>query len=217
VTSTVRTYKELNDRRALTDRRRHLESDTSTLHRERNLNGRVQPRLVKFRPHHVDRIEAWFDDAETQRWLGGRDWIRRAPSLLTPTIGDEFRGKTVTARMMWVGLDEADELVSFVDGETYDRYAAWDGSTGTILWSPMSLRFRPWVWPSSSTRGAVDRLRIDNAPGRDRAARDVGCEAVLRQRRGGNAASIACVRRAGFRLRSPRPVFEGMLHFSFER
>jgi hypothetical protein len=50
------------------------------------------------------------------------------PSLLTPTIGDEFRGKTVTARMMWVGLDEADELVSFVDGETYDRYAAWDGS-----------------------------------------------------------------------------------------
>jgi hypothetical protein len=32
-----------------------------------------------------------------------------------------------------------------------------------------------------------------------------------------NAASIACVRRAGFRLRSPRPVFEGMLHFSFER
>ena len=52
--------------------------------------------LVAFNPVDVERIEPWFDDPDTQRFLGGRDWIRREPSLLDLTIGDEFRGKVVT-------------------------------------------------------------------------------------------------------------------------
>jgi RimJ/RimL family protein N-acetyltransferase len=188
------------------------------LQRKRRLNGRVQLRLVRFRPHHVDRIEAWFDDAETQRWLGGREWIRRTPSLLTPTIGDQFRGKTVTGRTMWVGLDEAGELVSFVDGETYDRYAAWNGSdwdhpvvSDVVAVSSMGLALE--VDPRRRRRGfgAATLRAVIERPETSGVRLFFGSVEVE------NAASIACFRRAGFRLRSPQPDFEGMLQFSFER
>jgi hypothetical protein len=84
--------------------------------------------LVDFKRGDVERIEPWFDDPDTQQYLGGRDWIRREPSLLELTIGDEFRGKVVTARRMWLSLEERGEPVAFVDRETYNRFAAWDGS-----------------------------------------------------------------------------------------
>lgn len=175
-------------------------------------------RLVEFGPHDVDRIEPWFDDTETKRWLGGRDWIRREPSLLTATIGDEFRGKRVTGRMMWLGLDEASEPVSFVDGETYDRYAAWDGSD----WDHPVVSDVVAV-PSMALALVVDPRRRRDGFG------SVTLRAVIEHPEtlgvrlfyGGveaeNASAIACVRRAGFRLRSPEPDFEGMLHFSFDR
>lgn len=92
------------------------------------LNRGMSVLLVEFRAEDVARIEQWFDDAETQRRLGGRAWIRRMPSLLHSTVGDEFRGKFVTGRRMWLALDEAGAPVAFVDGEMYDRYCAWDGS-----------------------------------------------------------------------------------------
>jgi hypothetical protein len=42
-------------------------------------------------------MESWIGDhPETQERLGGRDWIRRAPSLLQPTTGDEVRGNTAS-------------------------------------------------------------------------------------------------------------------------
>ena len=85
-------------------------------------------RLVDFRAEDVERIERWFDDPETQQRLGGRDWIRGAPTLLQLTLADEYRGKVVTGRRMWLALDKVGAPVAFIDGETYDRYAAWDGS-----------------------------------------------------------------------------------------
>ena len=36
-----------------------------------------RPLRISDLPH----IEGWFDDAETQRWLGGRDWPRRLLEL----------------------------------------------------------------------------------------------------------------------------------------
>jgi hypothetical protein len=71
--------------------------------------GRID--LVPFTAEEVPRIEPWFDDAETQDRLGGRDWIRRMPTLLTATIGDEYRGKVVTGRRTWIGLDTSGEPV----------------------------------------------------------------------------------------------------------
>jgi GNAT superfamily N-acetyltransferase len=84
--------------------------------------------LVEFTPADVQRIEHWFDDPETQARLGDRDWIRRAPSLLDLTIRDEFRGKRVMGRHLWLSVDDEHVPVGFVDAEIYDRYAHWDGA-----------------------------------------------------------------------------------------
>jgi RimJ/RimL family protein N-acetyltransferase len=174
--------------------------------------------LVPFTAEDVARIERWFDDAETQRRLGGRDWIRRMPSLLAATIGDEYRGKVVTGRRMWLGLDASREPVSFVDAEMYDRYAAWDGSDWDhpVISNVVEVR-------SAALVLVVDPLRRRRGYGSAtlRAVVEHGDMSSIGLFFGGveqdNVASIACVTKAGFRPWSLEPDFEGMLHYSLER
>ena len=174
--------------------------------------------LVNFRMEDVERIEPWFDDPETQDRLGGRDWIRRAPSLLKLTIRDEFRGRIVTGRRMWLSLDEGYSPVAFVDGEMYDRYAAWDGSD----WD------NPVVSDGRGT--AVDGIRAGGRSARRRRGYGIATiRAVVEHPdvahvllffgsvEADNIASIRCLAKAGFLLRSEEPDFEGMLHYSLER
>ena len=175
-------------------------------------------RLVEFRAEDVGRIEPWFDDAETQDRLGGRDWIRRMPSLLELTIGDEFRGKLVTGRRMWLALDEAGTPVAFLDAEMYNRYSAWDGSdwdhpvVSDVVELP-SMGFTLVVDPARRRRGygtATIRGIVAHP--------DVSyVRLFFGSAEADNIASIRCLMKAGFRLRSPTPDFEGMLHYSLER
>jgi RimJ/RimL family protein N-acetyltransferase len=175
-------------------------------------------RLVPFTAEDVEGIESWFDDLETQRRLGGRDWIRREPSLLGLMVGDVFRGRNVTGRRMWLSMDELDEPVAVVDGEMYERYATWDGSD----WD------HPVVWdvveaPSMGLTLVVDPARRRRGYGTAtlRAIVEHPDVSHIQLFFGGveqdNVASIACLTRAGFHLRSPEPNFEGMLFYSLER
>jgi RimJ/RimL family protein N-acetyltransferase len=174
--------------------------------------------LVNFRMEDVERIEPWFDDPETQDRLGGRDWIRRAPSLLKLTIGDEFRGRIVTGRRMWLSLDEGYSSIAFVDGEMYDRYATWDGSdwdhpvVSDVVEAP-SMSLTLVVDPARRRRGygtATLRAIVEHP--------DVShIQLFFGGVEQDNVASIACLTRAGFHLRSPEPDFEGMLFYSLER
>jgi RimJ/RimL family protein N-acetyltransferase len=178
----------------------------------------VDVQLVDFGAKDVERIEPWFDDPETQRWLGGRDWIRRAPSLLQLTIGDEYRGKVVTGRRMWLALDEGGAPVAFVDAEMYDRYAAWDGSD--------------WDHPVVSDVVDVPSMSLSLVVDPSRRSRGYGSTTILALVRhpdlidirlffgsaeSDNVASIRCLERSGFVLRSAQPDFEGMLHYSLAR
>jgi RimJ/RimL family protein N-acetyltransferase len=174
--------------------------------------------LVEFGADDVRQIEPWFDDAETRDRLGGRDWIRGMPSLLTLTIGDEYRGKVVTARRMWLSLDEDGAPVAFVDGETYDRYSAWDGSdwdhpvVSDVVELP-SMGFSLVVDPERRRQGygtATIRAVVAH-PDTSHVRLFFGSAEA------DNIASIRCLLKAGFRLRSSEPDFEGMLHYSFER
>lgn len=175
-------------------------------------------RLVYFGAEDIAPIESWFDDAETQKRLGGREWIRRMPSLLALTIGDEFRGKLVIGRRMWLALDEGGSPVAFVDTELYDRYAAWDGSD----WGHPVVSDVVEV-PSAGFVLVVDPARRGQGYGMAAIHAVVahpdlshvclffgGVEAD-------NIASIRCLTKAGFRLRSPEADFEGMLYYSHER
>lgn len=181
------------------------------------LNEEVDVRLVDFRPKDVARIERWFDDPETQQRLGGRDWIRRAPTLLQLTVGDEYRGKAVTGRRMWLALDEVGAPVAFIDGEMYGRYAAWDGSdwdhpivSDVVDVPAMGLSLvvdpqrRSLGYGSATIRAIVEHQDLAHI------------RLFFGSVEADNVASIRCLAKSGFVLRSAQPDFEGMLHYSFE-
>lgn len=177
---------------------------------------RVQ--LVEFGTEDVGRIESWFDNPESQDRLGGRDWIRREPSLLELTIGEEFRGKVVTGRRMWLSLDEVGAPVAFVDGELYERYAAWDGSdwdnpvVSDVVELP-SMGLTLVVDPARRRRG-YGTATIENVVEHPDLAH---VQLFFGSVEADNVASIRCLAKARFRLRSPEADFEGMLHYSLER
>jgi RimJ/RimL family protein N-acetyltransferase len=178
----------------------------------------VTVRLVDFTAADLYAIERWFDDSETQRRLGGREWVRRAPSLLDSTIGDDFRGKVVTGRWQMLALDESDAPVAFIDAEGYDRYAAWDGSDwdhpviSDVVEEP-SVGLTVVVDPDRRKQGygvATIRAVIQHPSLADVCLFFASIEAD-------NMVSIACFERAGFRSRSVDPDFEGMLYYSLAR
>ena len=174
--------------------------------------------LVPFAPEHLATLEPWFDDPETRLRLGDRSWIRRALRLLADPPEGEFRGKNVTGRHMWVSLDQSGALVGYVDGETYDRYAKWDGEgpEGAIISDLVPVPSMGLTWvidPKKRKQGfcvatirAVlahpDLLRI---------------RLFFAEIDSDHVASARCAERAGFTRRYAEPDFERMLHFTLER
>lgn len=76
----------------------------------------------------VAAVEHWFDDSETVRYLGGREWLHRELDLMRDSAGVEFRGKIILARYVWIVFDEANEPVGLLDVEPYD-----DGTAGIAV------------------------------------------------------------------------------------
>src|SRR3546814_17699635 len=68
-------------------------------------------------------VEEWFDDPDTQRFLGGREWVRRFPTLLQASTGLHFRGRGVLARRAWIVIAPAG-AVGFVHVGRYERGTA---------------------------------------------------------------------------------------------
>jgi RimJ/RimL family protein N-acetyltransferase len=80
-------------------------------------------RFQPLSPAIVSSVEHWFDDPETMRFLGGRDWIRRELRLVAEEPGAEFRGRVTIGRDGWIVCDEGGP-VGFVDVERYDDRTA---------------------------------------------------------------------------------------------
>ena len=83
-------------------------------------------RLVPFQPEHLPAVLPWFDDPETQRRLGGREWPQREFALSTAARDEEFRGRRVLRAHSFVALDDADRPVAQIGGDVYDRWTLWD-------------------------------------------------------------------------------------------
>jgi RimJ/RimL family protein N-acetyltransferase len=66
----------------------------------------------------AQQIAPWFDDPETQRYLGGRDWIVRELGLMREMPGTPQGDKTIVGRCGWVAFDGA-EPVGFAGAERY--------------------------------------------------------------------------------------------------
>ena len=174
--------------------------------------------LTPFGAEHIEALEPWFDDRETQRRLGGRPWIRRALSLLDLPTGEGFRGRITTGRHMWIALDESAVPVGFVDGETYDRYAAWDGTdpdrpviSDVVEVPSMGLAFvidparRRSGYGVTTLEAIMDHAAVSHV------------ELFFAEIDLDNVASQRCVERAGFARRSEVANFEGMYSYSRTR
>ena len=69
-------------------------------------------------------IAPWFDDADTIRYLGNRNWLYRELKLMQTAPGSEFRGRRVLARYVWIIQDQVGRPCGLVDLEPYDNGTA---------------------------------------------------------------------------------------------
>ncbi len=68
-------------------------------------------------------IEPWFDDLDTKKYLGNKDWLHRLFKLLDEMPGKEFKGKIISGRYaLLVFLGQTP--VALIDIETYSDATA---------------------------------------------------------------------------------------------
>lgn len=149
--------------------------------------------LRPFTPDLLAAVTPWFDDGETTRWLGGREW----PENLLRLIADppqEHRGSTVRERAGWVAT-LAGEPVALIDTEVYA-----DGTAALSL----------VVAPTHRRRGAG---AASLAAIGDLLARTRGVDALVGGVEQQNEASHRCVRAAGFVAVADDPDEEGFINY----
>ena len=82
-------------------------------------------RLQTFGSEQLPIVEPWFEDVDTQRWLGGPGW----PSLILDRASiplGEFRGVVEAGCYVWLAWD-GDGPIGFIDCGTTDRWTTWEG------------------------------------------------------------------------------------------
>jgi RimJ/RimL family protein N-acetyltransferase len=138
----------------------------------------------------------WFEDEQTQRWLGGPGW----PALvlrLAASPPAEYRGRQVTGRFVWLAyVDQAP--VGLADTE---RYADATASVAIV------------VAPAVRGRG-VGRRIIQAVLAHPELAATQVTEAGIEP---GNAASVRCFTAAGFTAANDTPDEHGVVYFRRSR
>jgi RimJ/RimL family protein N-acetyltransferase len=155
---------------------------------------RVTPiELRPFTPDLLSAVVPWFDDGETSRWLGGRDW----PENLLRLISDaprEHRGSSVRERAGWIATRDG-EPVALIDTEVYV-----DGTAAVALVVAPVHRRRG---VGASALAAIGRLL----------ARSHGVEALIGGVEQHNEASHRCAKAAGFVAVAEEPDEEGFINY----
>src|SRR3546814_13345136 len=98
----------------------------------------------------VKEVEEWFDDPDTQRFLGGREWVRRIPTLLQDSPGVQFPGRGVLARHAWI-VHATGGPVGTVEVEPSD-----DGTAGIALAVAPAMRVNGHWTRILSSLGTLD-------------------------------------------------------------
>ena len=153
-------------------------------------------RPIELRPFTSDLLGAvtpWFDDAETARWLGGRDWPENLLRLIAQPPR-EHRGSSVRERAGWIATLDG-EPVALIDTEVYV-----DGTAAVALVVAPAHRRRG---VGASALAAIGRLL----------ARSRGVEALIGGVERHNEASHSCVKRAGFVAVSEDADEEGFINY----
>jgi RimJ/RimL family protein N-acetyltransferase len=156
-------------------------------------------------------VQPWFDDPETQRWLGGPGWPQMSIALVDAPLS-EYRGARETKRDRFVAWD-GECPVGYIDCGTYDRWATWEGGTGgrgviAVIEVP-SAAIAYVVDPMLRRRGyGVEMIHaLTGMPELEHVGLfGAGVEPQ-------NTASIQCLRSAGFSPLDSVPDWEGMVYY----
>lgn len=71
--------------------------------------------------HDLVDVQPWFDDDESARWLGGREWPSEMLRLQTVVVGESSDGVTTTERSAFVAVDGDGVPIGLIDLEFYDN------------------------------------------------------------------------------------------------
>jgi RimJ/RimL family protein N-acetyltransferase len=162
----------------------------------RSARGSARVTPIELRPFTADLLDAvapWFDDVETARWLGGRDWSENLLRLIADPP-DAHRGNTVRERAGWIATLDG-EPVALIDTEVYV-----DGTAAVALVVAPTKRRRG---VGTSTLAAIGRLL----------ARSHGVDALIGGVEQRNEASHRCVKAAGFVAVTESPDDEGFINY----
>ncbi|HEY2215250.1 MAG TPA: GNAT family N-acetyltransferase [Acidimicrobiales bacterium] len=170
---------------------------------------------LELRPFVADQlhlVESWFEDGETQRWLGGPDWPGLMLKLADRPLG-EFRGALETGRYHFLAWD-GDTPVGYIDFDTYDRWATWEGGVdGRGVVDIIDL-------PSGAMAYVVDpdQRQMGNGAQMVQALMEIPDLSHIRLFAAGieleNAASVQCLLAAGFEPLDPVPDWEGIVYYA---
>jgi RimJ/RimL family protein N-acetyltransferase len=169
-------------------------------------------RLLPFGPHQLPLAGPWFEDDETNRWLGGPRWPQLILGLADRPLG-EYRGAAETGRYNWLAW-EGGTAIGYIGCDTYDRWTTWDGApggggvTGAIEVPAANLSYV--VDPALRGRGRGTAM-INAALGAPELAHvalfGAGVEPA-------NAASVRCLLKAAFAPLDPAPDWEGIVYYT---
>jgi RimJ/RimL family protein N-acetyltransferase len=168
--------------------------------------------LRRFAREDLPSVEPWFLDPDTRRFLGGPEW----PALMLAReglVGEKFRGATQTAAYRYVA-HTAGRPFGYVDCGTFDRCTLYGGedSNGPIILETLEVTTAAIAFvvdPEQRRRGlgqAMIAALLSRPELRHTQLFEAGVEPE-------NIASRRCLEASGFRLRSERPDFEGMLQY----
>jgi RimJ/RimL family protein N-acetyltransferase len=171
----------------------------------------VSLRLRPFESSELHLVEPWFNDAETQRWLGGPRWPRQMLDLMTYSLS-EYRGARETGRFRWLAW-EHEAAVGFIDCGTYDRWTTWEGGErgrGVIAVMPVPSGSISYVVdPTRRGRGHCTRMIMELMRQPELAQIRLFGAGVEPD----NLASIGCLVAAGFEPLDAEPDWEGMVYY----
>jgi RimJ/RimL family protein N-acetyltransferase len=160
-------------------------------------------------------IEPWFDDPETRRWLGGPSWPRMSIAQIDAPLS-EFRGARERGRYRFVAWD-GECPVGYIDCGTYDRWATWDGSTGsrgaTAVIDVPAAAITYVVNPMVRRRGYC--VEMIHALTRMPELENVGLFGAGVEPQ--NTPSIRCLKSAGFSPLESVPDWEGIVYYVWQR
>jgi RimJ/RimL family protein N-acetyltransferase len=145
--------------------------------------------LAPFTTEELPIVEPWFDDPETQQWLGDRKW---PAMVLHPPA--EHRGHPTVRRESLLAIEDGSP-VALLDVETYQ-----DGTAG----------FAFVVDPGRRGRGVCRQAALALVARLAKA----GVHGLFGGVEPANLASIRCLEAAGFKSSSGQPDAEGFLQFA---